>query len=163
MAEEGVSKERLEAIKAAIPPEVYRALIKEAEGERRKRYPRSVPRQDIISGKRKRHQAPKSSADDRRFVPAALLHWRTVHGLTQQEAQLRIGYSEFSTAWSAWERGWTAPSFEVLLRIIAATGLGHWVEDQHADIDPSLRLEAMERTEAERKKRREHKRQTRDS
>ncbi len=48
-----------------------------------------------------------------------------MHGLSPGKALARIGYAKRSQSWSNWESGYTAPPYETLLRIIAATGLGH--------------------------------------
>src|SRR4051812_12015745 len=47
----------------------------------------------VPAGRYQRPYRPPTSPDDRRYVPAALKHWRTVHGLSQAQAQARIGYS----------------------------------------------------------------------
>lgn len=90
---------------------------------------------------------PQALADDRRFVPGALYHWRRIHGLSQREAQARLGYSLESNTWALWESGRSAPPYKTLLRIISATGLGYWVDTEgRAQMDPEEVLEADRRT-----------------
>lgn len=156
---EAALKARLEAVKAAIPPDVLGALQEEVLAEERQRSrdakKAGASYREIVSGIHVRQHAPRSSVEDRRFVPGALRHWRRVHGLSTQEAQARIGYSTRSCSWRHWEEGARCPPYETLLRIIAATGLGYWVdEDGDGGIDPSIRLDVLRSAEAERKRRR---------
>jgi hypothetical protein len=96
--------------------------------------------------------APASKAADRQYVPATLKHWRNIHGLTQKQATARIGLSLRSNAWSLWESGQRAPTYENLLKIIAASGLGHWVDAaRDLDVDPTLRLDVLKAREQQRK------------
>lgn len=152
MSQEKETEERLAAIKAAIPEDLYAALAKEAieENKRKKGTDRkpSLSYRSMAEGK-SRVRAPKAHARDRRYVPGALRHWRRVHGISMRDAQARIGYSTTSTAWSHWENEFAAPSYETLLRIIAATGLGYWV-DEGAGVD--TRLKDLEKHERERRK-----------
>jgi transcriptional regulator with XRE-family HTH domain len=97
----------------------------------------------VSTGAYKRKLRPRTSVEDRLYAPAALEHWRKVHGLSQREAQARIGYSERSCSWAHWESGFVIPPYGTLLRIMAATGLGYWVDSENrAGGDPALRLDA---------------------
>jgi DNA-binding transcriptional regulator YiaG len=94
--------------------------------------------------KRGVNKRPVAKYEDRRYIPAALRQWRRVHGLSASEAQARIGYSEKGNMWRLWEMGRYAPPYEALLRILAATGIGHWVDAERlAEVDPTLRLEVL--------------------
>lgn len=108
-------------------PEQLRAL----------RGPQDVLRPAKPKGKWKHR--PEAKVEDRQWVPAALKHWRNVHGLTAHQAQQRIGYSVKGNQWARWEAGMAAPPYEALLRILAITGLGHWVDsERRAEFDPTL-------------------------
>jgi hypothetical protein len=103
---------------------------------------------------RSRGRRPITRRDDRRHIPAVLKQWRRVHGLTQHEAQVRVGYSDKSNMWALWESGRFAPPYEALLRIIAATGIGHWTDRERlSEIDPTLRLEVLTANEEAKKRR----------
>jgi transcriptional regulator with XRE-family HTH domain len=96
---------------------------------------------DRIEASARATPRPQASVDDRQFVPGALAHWRRVHGLSQREAQTRVGYSSESNTWARWEAGTMAPPYRVLLRVLAATGLGYWVDtDGRLEMDPEERL-----------------------
>ena len=82
----------------------------------------------ISSGTYKRMSRPVAKVEDRQYVPGALAHWRRVHGLSQADALVRIGYSPNSSTWRQWEDGVNAPPYRALLTIIAFTGLGYWTE-----------------------------------
>jgi transcriptional regulator with XRE-family HTH domain len=102
----------------------------------------------------KGRKAPRSSRSDRDYIPAALRNWRKAHGLSQKQAQARIGMSSKTNSWGLWESGLTAPTYKNLLKIIATTGLGHWLdEERRRDMDPTIRFEAD--VVAERKARRD--------
>jgi transcriptional regulator with XRE-family HTH domain len=97
----------------------------------------------ITTGAYRRRVRPQASADDRRYVPGALRHWRIVHGLSLRAAQARIGYSQTSCSWSHWESGTIAPPYATLLRILAASGMRYTGEsDNRQSLDPNLRLDA---------------------
>ena len=103
-------------------------------------------------------KAPRSSRSDRDYIPAALRNWRSAHGLSQRQAQARIGMSSKTNSWGLWESGATAPTYKNLLKIIAATGLGHWLdEERRNDMDATIRFEAD--VKAEKKARRERRKQ----
>ncbi len=73
--------------------------------------------------------AARSKPEDKLLVPAALKHWRLINGgLTTRQAQARIGYSTTSCSWRHWESGVYAPPYRTLVLIVAATGVGHWVD-----------------------------------
>ena len=124
-------KERREQRRGAPQPTsgLYAAL--QAGETRRKRAPRGGPR-----------GRAKSMLEDRELVPAAMRHWRKVHGLSIRQAQARIGYSVNSCSWRHWEDGHVAPPYRTLLLIIAATGLGYWIDEGPTLGDPGLDLEA---------------------
>lgn len=104
-------------------------------------------------GRKHGPKRPVARAEDRRYVAGALRHWRKIHGLNRSEAASRIGYSPTSNVWQRWEQGATAPSYEALLRIISATGLGFLQGmDRRSELDPNVRLE-LDRREAEKHKR----------
>lgn len=83
---------------------------------------------EVVEGRHRPRSRPESATEDREFVPGAVRHWRMVHGLTQAEALRRIGHSPRAGSWSAWEAGTKAPPYRVLLLMLAATGLGHWID-----------------------------------
>jgi transcriptional regulator with XRE-family HTH domain len=84
---------------------------------------------------------PRSTASDHRWVPGALAHWRRVHGITAEQAATRTGAAD-GHQWSLWERGEVTPTYMDLLRIVAATGLGYWIDaDARASLDAQERLE----------------------
>lgn len=161
-AAEAALKTRLEAVKGAIPPDVLEALQDEILEEERQRWRdvrHSASYKEVVSGAWVRKKAPQSSVEDRRYVPGALRHWRKVHGLSIRDAQGRIGYSQRSCSWRHWEEGARCPSYETLLRIIAATGLGYWVDEEgNGEVDPDLRLDILRSAEAERRRRSREKR-----
>jgi hypothetical protein len=96
----------------------------------------------ITSGKHKARLKPRATVEDRRWVPGVLRHWRRVHDLSPAQALARIGYSSKSSTWRHWEAGFVAPPYEALLLIIAATGLGHWIDqERRAEIPPQMLLE----------------------
>jgi transcriptional regulator with XRE-family HTH domain len=118
----------------------------------------------ISTGQYRRHVRPQTSPSDRDYVPAALKHWRTIHGLSYREAQERIGYSGSSSSWSHWENGFVAPPYLTLLKIISVTGLGFWVDPENRmGIDPSLRLDADRNKWATGMRRRRVKQRARES
>ena len=94
----------------------------------------------IRNGSYTPQRRPRSSGEDRQFVGGALRHWRTVHGLSQRQAQQRIGYAASAQTWHMWETNISAPPYRALLKIISATGLGH-VDDTRRDAD--LELDAL--------------------
>ena len=150
MAQQPIAPERVKAVREAIPEDVFEALIErevairlehaeavrveKAQAQRAKSRGRHPRYPEVLSGNYRRSRAPKSSVEDRRYVPGAIRHWRKVHGLSVRDAQARIGYSPTSTNWEHWERGFTCPPYEALLRIIAATGLGYWVDEDNARV-----------------------------
>lgn len=148
----------MEAIREVIPPEVLAVLKQEGVDEAKQRWRalRKVPTDgEVASGVWKRRTAPKSTVEDRRYVPGALRHWRKVHGLSPGEALARIGYAKRSRTWANWEVGRSAPPYETLLRIIAATGLGHWVDEEgNADVDPDIRLDVLRDAQSRRNRKR---------
>ena len=138
-----------EALADAVTAEFERRAAKRAE-HREQRLARS--REDpsptrgkyakLRSGAYRPRQRPQSDVSDREFVPAALRHWRQIHGLTTRQAQARIGYSAASCSWRHWEEGVYVPPYRTLLLIIAATGLGYWVDQEQRHADPAVDLEA---------------------
>lgn len=150
----------IEAVRRAIPGPILKELVDREIAARRDKYPPRDATQPALSrfseinnGTYKRQSRPVASADDRRFVPGVLRHWRRVHGLNPREAQARIGYSARSSSWRHWESGFAAPPYRALLKIIASTGLGYWVDHDHrAGLDADLRLEADAAAMAERKR-----------
>lgn len=132
-----------------VPADVLNAAVSEvfqqrAEARRRRREAREASPAPatgrfaaITSGEYQPKNRPpggprgsaKSSPDDRLLVPAALEHWRQVNGgLSTRQAQARVGYSTRSCSWRHWESGVYAPPYRTLVLIIAATGVGHWVD-----------------------------------
>jgi hypothetical protein len=65
-----------------------------------------------------------------------------VHGLSDIEAQVRIGYSPKSSTWRDWESERTAPSYDALLLIIASTGMLGIGQRTVLEAPPELRTEA---------------------
>jgi transcriptional regulator with XRE-family HTH domain len=112
----------------------------------------------ISSGAYRRKQRPQMDVSDRQYVPAALRHWRQVHNLTQRQAQVRIGYSASAKSWSHWEQGFVAPPYRTLLAILAATGLGYWVDEEAAAGLGDLRLDARRAAHQQRAGRRRSRR-----
>jgi hypothetical protein len=119
----------------------------------------SAIRQKTYTPKRR----PRSSGEDRQYVAGALLHWRTVHKLTQRQAQVRIGLKMTSQTWHMYESNVSCPPYRTLLMIIAATGLGHIADDGHRSAgdeldalaaDTRARLEALRLERAERREQR---------
>lgn len=147
-----VDPARLKAVKEAIPEDVLDALRTEAVWEYRFAKRRKPSYAAVVDGLTPRKKAPLSFPEDRKYIPGALRHWRKVHGLTMKQAQSKIGYSPNSSSWSHWEFGFDAPPYQTLLRIIAATGLGHWVDD--TEDDPNLRLDIMKAAHKEQLRRR---------
>jgi hypothetical protein len=105
----------------------------------------------VQSGRHKRLQRPPGPSglthvDDRQYVPGVLRHFRRVHGLSQIQAQVRIGYSATSSSWRNWESGFVVPPYRVLLAIIASTGLGYLEQTSDprgvADVEGNRLLEA---------------------
>ena len=104
----------------------------------------------ITSGRYAPVKKPQSAASDRQYVAGALKHWRAINRLTVREASARVGYSPTSSSWSSWERGVSAPPYRVLLRILAATGLGSWIDaDLARSGDPDVVLEELRQREDE--------------
>jgi hypothetical protein len=121
---------------------------KDRKAERRRNRPRTPPLRnryrDLRSGVKVTIRRPLARVEDRRFVPAALRHWRLTHDLTPEQAQARVGLSPRSCSWRHYEDGYMAPPYLMLLKIIAATGLGTNLERAVvADVDPDLRLERV--------------------
>lgn len=140
----------VELLRRSIPEPILDALVRSEIARKREEYPEPEVEQPetgrfaaVMRGTYKRTSKPVASADDRRFVPGVLRHWRRVHGLSTREAQARIGYSTRSSSWRHWESGFVVPPYRALLKIIASTGLGYWVDHDHrAGLDADLRLEA---------------------
>jgi len=126
LLEEAVSR-RLREIRDSKREERMRAMGRFGDPQ-----PETSAFKAISEGRYRRKMRPKIMLEDRGFVPAALRHWRQVHNLTARQAQARIGYSPRSCSWSHWESGFVAPPYRTLLAIIAATGLGYWVDDERA-------------------------------
>ena len=162
------------AQEAGIEPEVLQAAVereltirraaaiarraeKKAEQDAAGRQPETGRHRAVTSGAWKRRTRPVAQAEDRHYVPAALEHYRRVHGLSPSQAQARIGYAPRSSIWRQWESGVVAPPYLALLKIIAATGLGYWEPPGAADPEhrlESLATEASARRRARRDKRR---------
>lgn len=140
----GVSEE---ALQAAVNEEFAR------RGEERKRRREERLAIQTPNGRRhaaatdgiyRPHRSPVSVPDDRLYVAGAVRHWRTVHGLSARQAQARIGLAMASGTWRTWETSFAAPPYRTLLKILAATGLGYWVDqEQRANGDPTLEFEAL--------------------
>lgn len=108
------------------------------DGEER---PSQLPDKPRRRGYKKR---PVMKPEDRKYAAAAVRHWRRVHGLTQVQAAQRLGYSPGSPVFNSWEKGRTMPPYGSLLRMLMASGLGHWTdEDNLAGYDPTLRAEVI--------------------
>lgn len=118
----------------ALPSiEALRALRGESQVPATLRTPKGTRKQG-------RRRKPMSRPEDRQYVANSIRHWRKTHDLTVEQASARIGYGITGNAWRTWEKGTAAPPYETLLRIIAATGLGYWVDhDRRRDVDPTLR------------------------
>jgi hypothetical protein len=129
--------------------ETRERLISDREEQLGRELTRDERRHLLLDG-RTRKRAPQSDPEDRLYVPAALTHFRRVHGLTCAEASERVGYAENGRSWQLWESGRVAPPYGTLLRIIAATGLGHWHDESHAALGPDIRLDAMRAQERQR-------------
>jgi hypothetical protein len=65
-----------------------------------------------------------------------------VHGLSDIEAQVRLGYSPKSSTWRDWEAGRSAPSYDTLLDIVASTGMLGEGDRRVLEAPPELRREA---------------------
>ena len=104
--------------------------------------PTPPPRSSRPSRPPRKRSRPQASARDRQWVPGALRQWRMVHGLNPTEAQVRIGYSARTSAWRDWEAGRYAPSYDVLLKIITATGMIGAGQRAVLEAPPELRSEA---------------------
>ena len=136
-----------EAIRKAVVAQYFDELRARKRAERmakaaKPRQPKKGRYKAIASGSYRRKLRPQFSVEDRDYVPGALKHWRTVHGLTQRQAQERIGYSVNAKSWGHWEQGFVAPPYRTLLAIIASTGLGYWTDRDNAAGLGSLRLDA---------------------
>lgn len=96
-------------------------------------------------GKKRRAKRPIMRPEDRQYAAAAVRHWRRVHGLTQAQAAQRIGYSGITPAgWASWEKGRTMPPYGTLLRMLMASGLGHWTDEENiAGYDPTIRGDVL--------------------
>ena len=117
----------VEALAAAVDAEEARRAA-----ERKQRRVRAVPANRysaIRDGSYTPQRRPWANGQDRAYVGAALRRWRLVHGLSQRQAQARIGYAVSSQTWHMWETNVAAPPYRALLLIIAATGFGHVADD----------------------------------
>lgn len=96
----------------------------------------------IRNGEYMPQKRPRSDPSDRLLVGGALRAWRLALGLSQRQAQLRIGYSASSQTWHNWEAGIVCPPYRALLLILAASGFGH-VADQVRQADADLELDML--------------------
>lgn len=152
-----------DALQAAVNEEFARRAA-ERKQRREERLAERAPGPNdryhaIRSGAYKPQRKPRSSPDDRQYVAGALRKWRRVHGLSQRQAQLRIGLSASAQTWHMYETGISCPPYRTLLKIIAATGLGHEDPDalrRRADLElDMLATDTRERLAAQRRDRRE--------
>jgi hypothetical protein len=137
--------EQLQAVRDTLPEDLLDAVVaREIRAGARERKSAARERHKLrkSGAALTRSRRPEALLDDRRLAPGVLKHWRRVHGLTQRQAQERIGYSATGHTWARWESGLTCPPFRALLKIIAATGLGFWTDpDNSLGVDGDLRLE----------------------
>lgn len=110
--------------------------------------PGTLPSARVLSETyRRSKKRPVSDASDRDLVGPVLRHWRTTHGLTLPQAQMRIGLAPSSQTWWRWETGRSAPSYRMLLRVLAVTGMRAFADDALVELPPELRMQA-ERAQA---------------
>ncbi len=96
----------------------------------------------LRDGERVIARKPLARVEDRKYVPAALRHGRLTPDLTPEQAGARVGLSPRSCSWRHYEDGYMAPPYLMLLKIIAATGLGTNLErKQIGQVAPELLLE----------------------
>lgn len=139
----------VEALKAALSDEMA-ARADERKQRRDERLATHAPGPNdryrlIRNGDYTPQRRPRSHPSDRALVGGALRAWRTALGLTQRQAQQRIGYSASSMTWHNWENGITCPPFRALLLILAASGFGHVADDvRQADADLELDMLAVD-------------------
>jgi hypothetical protein len=123
-----------------------RKQAKVKKAERRKARPKAPPvlnrYRKLRDGERVAMKRPLAKVEDRVYVPAALRSWRLTHDLTPEQAGARVGLSPRSCSWRHYEDGYMAPPYLMLLKIIAATGLGTNLERvQIGEPAPELLLE----------------------
>jgi ribosomal protein L21 len=125
-----------------------RSQAKSKKVERRKNRPKPDAMRNryrkLRNGERVIMKRPLAKVEDRRYVPAALRHWRLTHDLTPEQAGARVGLSPRSCSWRHYEDGYMAPPYLMLLKIIAATGLGTNLERKGiGEPAPELLLERV--------------------